>query len=523
MSKQATAMKESVYDTDAMRLHELEGIYAAFSKYSAIIEFDVDGNIYTANENFLGALGYSLGEIENKHHSMFCDPTFSSSLEYKNFWAQLKQGNFQHGEFRRVKKDGGDIWIQALYSPITDTSGNVVKVVKIANDITQMKINSQMKQMIDLAPVNVMLATTEGKITYMNDKTKTTLRTLEHLLPDKVDNLIGQSIDIFHKNPSHQQKIIGDPMNLPMRSLISLGKEKLDLVVSAVRDTDGSYIGPMVTWDVVTAKEQLVKDLTSSSEDLAASGEQLLTLANTMTANAEETSAQSNTASAASEEITGGIQSVAASMEEMSASIKEITKSTNESSKRSNEAMKLAEDANKIMQALGDSSTDIGNVIKVITSIAQQTNLLALNATIEAARAGEAGKGFAVVANEVKELAKQTATATEDISQRIEAIQEDSQSAVSAIETINGSINELNAIASNIASSVEEQAATTGEVSRIVQESAQGVKQITDNIGQVTVAATETGKGSHQTKESAQNLNEIARKLKGLVESISNS
>ena len=182
----------------------------------------------------------------------------------------------------------------------------------------------------------------------------------------------------------------------------------------------------------------------------------------------------------------------------------------------------MAQDANSIVQALGESSMDIGNVIKVITSIAQQTNLLALNATIEAARAGEAGKGFAVVANEVKELAKQTATATEDISKKIEAIQEDSQSAVGSIKTITDAIDELNAIASNIATSVEEQAATTSEVTRIVQESATGVEQITQNIGQVSTAASELEKGANQTNDSARNLNEVAQKLTDLVNTFSN-
>ena len=169
---------------------------------------------------------------------------------------------------------------------------------------------------------------------------------------------------------------------------------------------------------------------------------------------------------------------------------------------------------------LDKSSIDIGDIIKVISSIAQQTNLLALNATIEAARAGEAGKGFAVVANEVKELAKQTAKATSDITQKIEAIQNDSKEAMGAIVEIGGAIDNINGHAANIASSVEEQAATTNEVSRIVVESAEGVKQISENIGQVSQAATMTGKDAINALEASKDLKGIVESLNALIKEI---
>jgi methyl-accepting chemotaxis protein len=163
---------------------------------------------------------------------------------------------------------------------------------------------------------------------------------------------------------------------------------------------------------------------------------------------------------------------------------------------------------------------DIGNVIKVISSIAQQTNLLALNATIEAARAGEAGKGFAVVANEVKELAKQTGTATQDITKRIENIQGDTKSAVDAIAQIREAIEKINGYAGNIAASVEEQAATTNEVTRIVTESAEGVKQINENISQVSEAAANTGKDALKAQEASKTIAEISQALEGFVAKI---
>ena len=205
-----------------------------------------------------------------------------------------------------------------------------------------------------------------------------------------------------------------------------------------------------------------------------ASAQELTSVSQQMAANAEETAAQANVASAAAEQVSKNVTTVATGAEEMGASIKEIAKNANEAARVATSAVKVAEKTNATVAKLGESSAEIGNVIKVITSIAQQTNLLALNATIEAARAGEAGKGFAVVANEVKELAKQTAKATEDISRKIEAIQADTKGAVEAIAQIGKIINQINDIQNTIASAVEEQTATTGEISRNVGRGGQG-------------------------------------------------
>ena len=412
--------------------------------------------------------------------------------------------------------------LDLLISAVKDSTGQYIGAMVSWDVVTEkLKTEREMtrtRQMVDKSPINTMMASPDGVMMYMNENSAKTLKKLEQYLPARVEDLVGKSIDWFHKNPSGPKAIISNPNNLPHQAIINVGPEKLDLSVSAIVDDDGNYMGAMVNWDIVTFKQRLIKDLSEASTMLASSSEELLSVSNTMSANAEETSAQANTASVASEEINSGIQTVATNMEEMTASIKEITKSTNESSDKSNEAMTLANEANDIIQALGESSLDIGNVIKVITSIAQQTNLLALNATIEAARAGEAGKGFAVVANEVKELAKQTATATEDISRKIEAIQGDSQTAVTSIGSITDSITQLNNIAGNIASAMEEQAATTNEVARVVTESSTGVQQISENIQQVSVAAEQTGKGTNDMQAAAKNLADLATKLSTLVE-----
>jgi methyl-accepting chemotaxis protein len=207
-------------------------------------------------------------------------------------------------------------------------------------------------------------------------------------------------------------------------------------------------------------------------------------------------------------------------MEEMTASIKEITRTTNEASSMAGETLRKAQHTNKIIDKLGVSSSDIGNVIKVISSIAQQTNLLALNATIEAARAGDAGKGFAVVANEVKELAKQTAKATGEITKKIEAIQADTNSAVSAIGEISLSIEKVNGHAGNIAAAVEEQAATTNEISRIIIESSSAIGGVSNLVRDVSNISSANSSDASQLIDASKSLSKLAMELKDLVNKI---
>jgi methyl-accepting chemotaxis protein len=374
--------------------------------------------------------------------------------------------------------------------------------------------------MVETAPINIMMADTNGILTYMNESTKLTLRKLEQFLPEKVDNLLGKTIDHFHKDPAVQRKMLSDPKNLPHKSIITIGPEKVSILVSAIYDNQGSFTGPMVSWEVVTEKFNIVAGLTRASLDLATAAQNVLTVSTSLSAAAEETSAQANTASVASEEVNAGVQTVANNMEEMVSAIKDITKTTNEASIMTTEAMSRAKNTNAIINKLGDSSIDIGNVIKVISSIAQQTNLLALNATIEAARAGDAGKGFAVVANEVKELANQTAKATSEITKKIETIQADSKSAIDAIGEISIAIEKVHGYNSNIAAAVEEQAATTNDVKRIVSESAIGVTQINENISQVSLAAANTGKDAHKSEDAAKKVDLTVIELNKFVASL---
>jgi methyl-accepting chemotaxis protein len=422
----------------------------------------------------------------------------------------------------RTNIEIGDQIADLLVSPIHDDQGTYLGPMVTWEVITEkVKTETAMARvmsMMENAPINVMFADLDLHIQYLNPESTKTLRKIEAHLPIRADQMLGQNIDIFHKNPAHQRKLLGSDKNLPIRALIDVGPEKLDLLVSAIYDQNKKYLGPMVTWSVVTAKLATENAVKKTAQSLATASEEMTSLSQQMSAAAEETSAQAGVVSAASEEVSRNLQTVATSTEEMSATIKEIAKNTTESAKITSEAVKVAQATNATVTKLGDSSAEIGQVIKVITSIAQQTNLLALNATIEAARAGEAGKGFAVVANEVKELAKETAKATEDISRKIEAIQSDTKGAVDAIGAIGKIINQVNDITNSIATAVEEQDATTNEMTRNVGEAARGASEIAKNIVGVAEAAKNTAQGATDSQRAAQELSHMAGELREIID-----
>lgn len=429
---------------------DYEGQLAAINKTQAVIEFDLDGTIRHANENFLKALGYDLHEIVGRHHRMFVDPEHAASAEYKDLWSALGRGEHRAGEFRRIDKYGNEIWIQASYNPIVDHHGVVYKVVKYASDATA-KVK-HLQESVDQM-LQVVDAVAEGDLTAKIE-----------IQGDDVTSMMAQSLNGLF--------------------------EKLKVVIGQIDD---------------------------SAQSLSAASEQLATVSNSMGRSASDTSTQASVVATSADEVSSNIQTVAAGAEQMTASIKSVANSAEEASRVASEAVTAAEETNQTVTKLGESSVEIGNVIKVITSIAQQTNLLALNATIEAARAGEAGKGFAVVANEVKELAKQTALATEEISHKIAAIQTDSTGAISAISHISDIISQINELQGTIATAVEEQSSTTAEIARNVHDAARGSSEIASRITMVATEAESTSSGAHETKDATVELAQMAGTLRSVV------
>lgn len=311
-----------------------------------------------------------------------------------------------------------------------------------------------------------------------------------------------------------------DVMARPL-SEFSVVLEKLaggDLTASVEQEYKGEFLKVASAINTLSRQvREALRQIGRNVDSLVISAASLNSVSQTMAASADETARQAQVVSASSTQVSNNVQTVAAGADEMEASIKEIAKNTAEATRVATVAVKSAQRTNSTISQLGQSSTEIGEVVKVITSIAQQTNLLALNATIEAARAGEAGKGFAVVANEVKELAKETAKATENIGRKIEAIQSDTQGAVTAIGQIGTVIGQINDIQTTIASAVEEQSATTNEISRNLAEAAKGSSEITGTIVGVAEAAQATTKGAMETQRSARGLEQMAEELKQLV------
>lgn len=625
----------------AQEISHLRGLVEAIGRSQAVIEFNMNGEILTANENFLKTMGYGLEEIKGHRHSMFCESSYAVSNEYREFWMRLNAGEFQSGEFQRIGKAGKEVWIIASYNPVFDQNGRPYKVVKFATDVTSSR--AELKVRTDIMNMTSIVSESDlrGDILSINEKfcevskysreeligsphnttrhpdmSKSVFKELWATIgrgkmfrgviknrakdgtPYYVDAVIapimgengkpkkylGVRYDITETELERQnmrgivgaieasfayiefdtkgnvlsanqnfQKTMGysaeDLKGRHHRSFcepnftssheyasfwveLSEGKGKsgifkrmtragqeiwLQAVYSPVMDETGRVVKIVKIATDVSEQQRMILSVQETASSLASASAELTATASEMSNTANRTSQESQVASEAAEDVAAHVQTVATNMEEMVASIKEIARSTNESSQMSKVTLEKAQESNEKILKLGTSSQEIGEVIKVISSIAQQTNLLALNATIEAARAGEAGKGFAVVANEVKELAKQTAKATADITNKIGAIQKDTLSAVDAIGGIANAVEKLNGISGVIAAAVEEQTATTNEISRVVVQSKRGVESIAGTVKTVSVAATESKTSSGQTLAASKELAILAEKLNALI------
>jgi methyl-accepting chemotaxis protein len=477
---------------------------AALDKSQAVIEFNMDGTIITANANFLGALGYTLAEIKGKHHSMFCDPAYAATAEYREFWAKLNRGEFQAAQYKRIAKGGKEVWIEASYNPLIGRGGKPFKVVKYATDISKQKAEyADLQGKIEAIGRSqaVIEFNLDGTIITANENFLTTLGYTLSEIQGKHHSMFAEPAYAASADykafwaklgrgeyDAGQYKRIGKGgkevwIEASYNPIMDQNGRPCKVVKFATDLSKRKAQNLALAQDFENGVKSLVQEVSSNAKGMEGTAQSLA-------AAAEQTNQQSSTVSSASEEL--------------AASVNEISRQIAESMRVVGTAVNEAKRSEQMVSDLVNAAQKIGEVTQIINDIASQTNLLALNATIEAARAGEAGKGFAVVASEVKSLANQTAKATEEIALQIKGIQDSSQTTATAIREIGQIISQVSEISTSISGAVEEQSAATKEVSV--------------NINGVTQAAQETGQSSATVLNVAQSLSQQAASLESRVE-----
>ena len=475
---------------------------AALDKSQAVIEFDLDGTIITANGNFLGAMGYDLSEIKGQHHRMFVDPNYGASQEYRQFWERLRAGEFQAAQFKRFAKGGREIWIEASYNPILDRHGKPYKVVKFATDVTKAKAEyaDLFGQVQAIRKSQAVIEfTLDGTIVDANDNflnavgyTLAEIKGKHHRM--FVDPSYGASQDY---RDFWDRLRAGEYQAAQYKRFGKGGKEIwIEASYNPIRDLNGRPFKVVKYASDITKQMALLASLKVLIDRNFGEIDQAINM----------TSNQAKTATEAASGTSANVQTVASSAEELAASVAEISQSMTRSRAATDDAFGETDKASQATKRLADAAQAMSGIVELIQSIAGQINLLALNATIESARAGDAGKGFAVVAQEVKNLANQAANATKQISQEIEGIQVVSTDVVGALETIRSSIEKVKEYVTATASAVEEQSAVTQNLSSNMQTASASVESITKSISEISAAAVQAGQSVKRTKEAAQVL-----------------
>jgi methyl-accepting chemotaxis protein len=475
---------------------------SAFDQSQAIIEFDPHGIILTANANFLRTMGYTIDEIRGQPHGLFVEPSERESAEYRAFWHDLRNGICRAAEFHRLGKGRREVWIQASYNPVRDRAGRVVKIVKLATDITAQKAHN-----LDLGGQIAALDRSQAVIAFTPDGTilganANFLTTVGYALSE----IQGQHHRLF-VDPTEQEGeayrgfwaalVRGEFQAGEFRRIAKGGREVfIQATYNPITGHDGRVVKVVkfasdVTAQVVERQRRMAAQHSIGS-DLDTIGQAV-----------EDVSRQTVEAAGMVGRVSGDIQAVAAGAEELSASVGEISQQVSNAAQMAGEAVEQAHRTGSIVAGLSGQAAQIGEVIGLIQGIAGQTNLLALNATIEAARAGVAGKGFAVVASEVKALAEQTARATDQIRGQIAATQSATREAVDAIGSIRGTIQALDQVSAAIAAAVEEQSAVTREMAGTMQTASQGVSGIADSVDAIKRASENVDRATHQVRDAS--------------------
>jgi methyl-accepting chemotaxis protein len=447
-------------------------------------------------------MGYELSEIQGKHHSMFAPAGMAETAEYATFWDDLRNGEFQAGEFPRVDKNGDSVWLQAAYNPIIGQDGKPFKVIKNAVYITNKKLQSIAAEEASSG----LIATLEG------------IGASQAMIEFEMDGTIITANENFLKTMGYEiAEIQGKHHSMFAPAGLAetpeyaafwedLRNGKFQAGEFPRVDKNGNNVWLQAAYNPVLDSDKKPYKVVKNAVDITTQQAQKMEfttevqnvteLVNTLAADLQS-SAQSMAATA--EETSNQASVVAAATEELTASVQEISSQVTLSTTNAQNAVEEAKRSDKMVQGLAEAAEKIGNVVKLINDIAGQTNLLALNATIEAARAGDAGKGFAVVAFEVKNLSNQTAKATEDIASQVSSIQAATKDAVDSIQGIGSTIGQISEVTIAISSAVEEQSAATQEVAA--------------NISGVTSASSETGHVANKVLEAANELSQQGDQL----------